>query len=209
MSCPPQCQCSLTSHLYSVVSGHYDSRVTSILNNVDDAPGADDDASGVAVSMELARIFSAHNVTTPATMLLVAVAGEEQGLFGSTFLAQSLFNASADVQAAFTNDIVGASVADDGTSDPNDIRLFVQGIPSTESAAMTAERIQIGGENDSPTRQIGRFVGEVASNSATNMTGESDHHTILYNENALKEPRLLTFCFSPSCLPCRPVPAWG
>ncbi|EIM89360.1 peptidase M28 [Stereum hirsutum FP-91666 SS1] len=153
-----------------VVSGHYDSRNTDILNNIDDAPGADDDASGVAVSMELARIFSEHNVTTPATMLLVAVAGEEQGLFGSTFLAQSLFNSSADVQAAFTNDIVGASTADDGTSDPNDIRLFVQGMPSTDSAAMAAQRISIGGENDSPTRQIGRFVSEVASNNATNMT---------------------------------------
>lgn len=105
-------------------------------------------------------------------MLLVAVAGEEQGLFGSTFLAQSLFNSSADVQAAFTNDIVGASTADDGTSDPNDIRLFVQGMPSTDSAAMAAQRISIGGENDSPTRQIGRFVSEVASNNATNMTGE-------------------------------------
>lgn len=105
-------------------------------------------------------------------MLLVAVAGEEQGLFGSTFLAQSLFNSSADVQAAFTNDIVGASTGDDGTSDPNDIRLFVQGMPSTDSPAMAAQRISIGGENDSPTRQIGRFVSEVASNNATNMTGE-------------------------------------
>ncbi|ETW78695.1 Metallo peptidase M28 [Heterobasidion irregulare TC 32-1] len=151
-----------------VVSGHYDSRNTNILDSTGDAPGADDDASGVAVSMELARIMATHE--TAATILFVAVAGEEQGLYGSTFLAQSLRSAGADVQAAFTNDIVGSSTADDGSKDPFSIRLFAQGIPSNETAAQVQARATIGGENDSPARQIGRFVSEVASNSATNMT---------------------------------------
>ena len=123
------------------------------------------------MSMELARIMATHE--TAATILFVAVAGEEQGLYGSTFLAQSLRSAGADVQAAFTNDIVGSSTADDGSKDPFSIRLFAQGIPSNETAAQVQERAAIGGENDSPARQIGRFVSEVASNSATNMTGES------------------------------------
>ncbi|KAJ7077422.1 hypothetical protein B0H15DRAFT_563225 [Mycena belliarum] len=71
-----------------VVSGHYDSRVSNVTNFVDDAPGADDDASGVAVSMELARVMASHRPA--ATIMFVAVAGEEQGLFGSTFLAGTL-----------------------------------------------------------------------------------------------------------------------
>lgn len=152
-----------------IVSGHYDSRVTNLLNNIDDAPGADDDASGVAISMELARILASR--IPRATVVLAAVAGEEQGLFGSAFMAQQFFNAGADVQGMFTNDIVGSSTADDGTKDPNDIRLFAQGIPTTDSPALASETVSIGGENDSPARELGRFVAEVGTNDDTNMTG--------------------------------------
>ncbi|KAF8525126.1 Zn-dependent exopeptidase [Hysterangium stoloniferum] len=151
-----------------VVSGHYDSRVTSILNNVDDAPGADDDASGVAISMELARIMATHR--PGATIVLAAVAGEEQGLFGSDFMAQQFLEAKTDVQGMFTNDIVGSPVGDDGSKDPNSIRLFAQGIPSSDSPSLESERISIGGENDSPARELGRFVAEVGTNEATDMT---------------------------------------
>ncbi|GJJ13834.1 hypothetical protein Clacol_008091 [Clathrus columnatus] len=151
-----------------IVSGHYDSRVTNLLNNIDDAPGADDDGSGVAISMELARILATH--IPRATVVLAAVAGEEQGLFGSTFMAQQFFEAGADVQGMFTNDIVGSSTADDGTKDPNDIRLFAQGIPSTDSPALASETVSIGGENDSPARELGRFVAEVGTNDDTEMT---------------------------------------
>lgn len=152
-----------------IVSGHYDSRVTNLLNNIDDSPGADDDASGVAISMELARIMATH--IPRATVVLAAVAGEEQGLFGSTFMAQQFFNAGADVQGMFTNDIVGSSTADDGTKDPNDIRLFAQGIPSQNSPTLANEIVSFGGENDSPARELGRFVAEVATNNDTDMTG--------------------------------------
>lgn len=151
-----------------IVSGHYDSRCTDLLNNISDAPGADDDASGVAISMELARIMATH--VPRATVVLAAVAGEEQGLFGSSFMAQQFFNAGADVQGMFTNDIVGSSTADDGTKDPNDIRLFAQGIPSQDSPTLSNEIVSFGGENDTPARELGRFVAEVATNDATNMT---------------------------------------
>ena len=153
-----------------VVSGHYDSRVTDIMNFADDAPGADDDASGVAVVLELLRIM-VQRPSPPATIILAAVAGEEQDLYGSNFLAQTLANAGADVQGMFTNDIVGSSKADDGTVDPFSIRLFAQGMPTSESASRTATRESIGGENDSPARELGRFVTEVASNDATGMNG--------------------------------------
>ncbi|RDB21819.1 hypothetical protein Hypma_010791 [Hypsizygus marmoreus] len=150
-----------------VISGHYDSRVSDPLNFMDDAPGADDDASGVAVSMELARVMAGH--VPAATIIFAAVAGEEQGLYGSNFLATQLKTAGVDVQGMFTNDIVGSSTGDDGTRAPFDIRMFAQGIPSTETAAQTATRVSIGGENDSPTRQLGRFIAEVGQNAVTKM----------------------------------------
>ncbi|KAI0075519.1 Zn-dependent exopeptidase [Panus rudis PR-1116 ss-1] len=151
-----------------IITGHYDSRVTDIMNFTDDAPGADDDGSGVAVAMELARIMSTR-APPKATIMLGAVAGEEQGLFGANFFAQTMFEAGADVQGMFTNDIVGSSKADDGFVDANSIRLFAQGIPSTENATQIAARTSIGGENDSPARQLARFTHEVASNSVTDM----------------------------------------
>lgn len=150
-----------------VVSGHYDSRATDVMDAVSDAPGADDDASGVAVAMELARIMATRRPR--ATILFAAVAGEEQGLYGAAFMARTLKEEGADVQAMFTDDIVGASRADDGTVDRTSVRLFVQGVPLTEDSTTRARRLSIGGENDSPTRQLGRFVTEVAAQPDTGM----------------------------------------
>jgi len=150
-----------------VVSGHYDSRVTDALNFTDDAPGADDDASGVAVALELARVMATRR--PEATIVFAAVAGEEQGLFGSTHLAQVLKDQGADVQGMFTNDIVGSSTADDGTRDRRTVRLFAEGVPTSETPAQASIRRSVGGENDSPARQLARFVREVADNRATRM----------------------------------------
>lgn len=150
-----------------VVSGHYDSRVTDVMNSTSDAPGADDDASGVAVSMELARVMATHK--PEATIVFAAVAGEEQGLYGSTHMAQAFQDAGADIQGMFTDDIVGSSTADDGTKDPFSVRLFTEGVPTDETTAEANTRRSVGGENDSPARQLGRFVTEVADNDATGM----------------------------------------
>ncbi|KAF7333504.1 Peptide hydrolase [Mycena venus] len=153
-----------------VVSGHYDSRVSSVTNFVDDSPGADDDASGVAVAMELARQSQASlSFSSDLTLVTPNNAGEEQGLFGSAFMAAGLKNMSADVQGMLNNDIVGSSTADDNTTDPFNIRMFTQGIPSTETLSEITSRVDIGAENDSPIRQLGRFVVEVASNAVTQM----------------------------------------
>ena len=104
-----------------------------------------------------------------ATIVFVAVAGEEQGLYGSNNLAQTYKNASVDVQGMFTNDIVGASTGDPGVTDPYVVRLFAEGTPSTESKTMAATRALIGGDSDSPARELGRFIAGVAINKYTQM----------------------------------------
>ena len=118
---------------FYVITGHLDSRVTDVLNFTSDAPGADDDGSGVAVVLELARLFATHEF--PGTVVFATVAGEEQGLYGSAYMAQQMKAAGADVQGMFSNDIVGASQAWDGTRpDPHTVRLFVEGIPTAATA---------------------------------------------------------------------------
>ncbi|KAL7628634.1 hypothetical protein AAE478_000149 [Parahypoxylon ruwenzoriense] len=159
-----------------VVSGHYDSRVSDPLNYESDAPGADDDASGVAISLELARIFSQPQYLRPrASIAFVAAAGEEQGLYGAKFLAQTYANATprVNVEGMFTNDIVGSprGGSDGEKVDPYVIRLFAQGLPplAVENSTARETRLTIGGENDTPARQLARLVKEVAENDVTGM----------------------------------------
>lgn len=153
---------------FYVITGHLDSRVTDVLNFTSDAPGADDDASGVAIVLELARLFATRQF--PGTLVFATVAGEEQGLYGSAFMAAQMSAAGNDVQGMFSNDIVGASQAFDGTRpDPFTVRLFVEGIPT----AVTSEEISImqstGGENDGVTHQLARFVTSEAPFYLTDM----------------------------------------
>ncbi|KAF1949024.1 putative zinc metalloprotease [Byssothecium circinans] len=150
-----------------VMTGHYDTRVSDPLNYESDSPGANDDASGTAIAMEIARILATRK--PKSTIILGAVAGEEQGLLGSTFFAQTLKNSSTNVEAMLNCDIVGSSTGDRGQKDPYTIRAFAQGPPLNEDAVTTARRLQVGGENDSPARQLARFSSEVAANEATGM----------------------------------------
>ncbi len=153
---------------FYVITGHLDSRVTDVLNFTDDAPGADDDGSGVAVALELARLFATHQF--PGTLVFATVAGEEQGLFGSAFMAKQMKAAGNDVQGMFSNDIVGASQAFDGTRpDPFTVRLFVEGIPTAATANQIALMQSVGGENDGATHQLARFVTSVAPFFLTGM----------------------------------------
>jgi Peptidase family M28 len=153
---------------FYVITGHLDSRVTDVENFTSDAPGADDDGSGVAVALELARLFATRQF--PGTLVFATVAGEEQGLYGSAHMAAQMKAAGNDVQGMFSNDIVGASQAFDGTRpDPRTVRLFVEGIPT----AVTPNEISIlqatGGENDGMTHQLARFVTSVAPFDLTGM----------------------------------------
>ncbi|TLS21265.1 uncharacterized protein PpBr36_10541 [Pyricularia pennisetigena] len=151
-----------------VISGHYDSRATDVMNFEIDAPGANDDASGVALAMELARIFATRRPA--ATIVFTAVAGEEQDLFGSRFMAQTFRNASVNVEGVLNNDIIGSSTGSRGEKDPHTVRVFCQGgSPPGEPKDRAETRADIGGENDSPARELGRFVAEVGANSFTDM----------------------------------------
>ncbi|MEV6692633.1 M28 family metallopeptidase [Micromonospora sp. NPDC051196] len=150
-----------------VITGHYDSRASNVNDAVSDAPGADDDASGVAVVMELARVLATRR--TKATIIFAAVAGEEQGLYGSTYMAKQLKAAGVDIQGMFSNDIVGSSTADDGTRDKRTVRLFAEGVPTSETPQQANTRLSTGGENDGASRQLARFVTDVNPHSITGM----------------------------------------
>ena len=153
---------------FYVITGHLDSRVTDVLNYTSDAPGADDDGSGVAVVLELARLFATRQF--PGTIIFATVAGEEQGLFGSAYMAAQMAAGGADVQGMFSNDIVGASQAWDGTKpDPYSLRLFVEGIPTNATSAEIGLMQEVGGENDGVTHQLARFVTDVATRDLTDI----------------------------------------
>lgn len=153
---------------FYVVTGHLDSRVTDVLDFTSDAPGADDDGSGVACVLELARVFATHQF--PGTIVFATVAGEEQGLYGSGYMAKQMAAARNDVQGMFSNDIIGASQAFDGTPpDPFTVRMFVEGIPTAATPNQVALMQAVGGENDGMSHQLGRFVQEVAPFNLTMM----------------------------------------
>jgi hypothetical protein len=150
-----------------VITGHYDSRRIDIMDYVNDAPGADDDASGVAVVMELARMAAK---TKPAsTLIFAATAGEEQNTYGAAHLAASLKAEGLNVEANLNNDIVGTGGNSPFAPINNyTIRLFGASLlyPNDSSAALINEIGIIGGENDSPARNLGRFVSEIAAGAA-------------------------------------------
>jgi hypothetical protein len=153
---------------FYVVTGHLDSRVTDVLNFTDDAPGADDDGSGVACVLELARLFATHQF--PGTIVFATVDGEEEGLYGSTFMAQQMKAAGNDVQGMFSNDIIGTGDAHDGTKpDPFTVRMFLEGIPTNVTSSQISLMQAVGGENDGLSRQLGRYVSSVAPKNLTGM----------------------------------------
>lgn len=152
-----------------VVSGHYDSRVTDIMNATADAPGANDDASGVAAVMEMARVMSKRKWA--ATLVFMAVAGEEQGLLGSTHWAKMAKEKNWNIAGMITNDIIGSSHADDGHRDNQHVRLFAEGIPPLrEMPDNWRTLIQTGGENDSPSRELARFIKSAAETHVPRIT---------------------------------------
>jgi len=141
-----------------VVSGHYDSMCSSPTNAKCDAPGANDDASGTAAVLEMARVMATH--TFDATIVFMTVPGEEQGLLGATHYAEEAKKKNLDIEAMFTNDIIGNSLGGNGVRDPHTVRVFSEGVPTNETEAEARTRRSVGGENDSPSRQLARFIKE-------------------------------------------------
>jgi len=144
-----------------IMSGHIDSRVTDVMNRTADAPGANDDASGVAAVMEVARILAGQKF--PCTIKLVAVQGEEQGLLGSGHLAQRAKKEGWNVIAMLNNDIVGNSRGyDPEITDSLHLRVFSEGVPATETPEQARTRRQLSSENDAPSRQLARYAQTAA-----------------------------------------------
>jgi hypothetical protein len=146
-----------------VVSGHYDSRVNDVMNANAVEPGANDDASGTAVSMELARVMASRKF--PATIIFMAVIGEEQGLYGSTNVAKRAKAENWNIDAMLNNDIVGNSHGmETDLKDNRSVRVFSEGIPSVAAAnaKQVSGLIALGGEDDSPSRELARYIKETA-----------------------------------------------
>lgn len=143
-----------------LVTGHYDSRNSDTLNTTDAAPGANDDGSGTAVSLECARVMSKHKF--PATIVFLTVAGEEQGLNGSRHFARMARAAGWKLEAALNNDIVGGNkTPGDTMQNPHTVRVFSEGVPANATDADLRLIRAMGTENDSPSRELARYVEEV------------------------------------------------
>ena len=145
---------------YVIVGGHIDSRVTDVMDVTSDAPGANDDGSGVALVLEAARILSKEKFA--ANIIYVAFSGEEQGLWGSTLLAETAKARGWQVDAMLNNDIVGNSIGQGGLKVADRVRVFSEGIRSDESLAEARERRAIGGEDDGPSRALAKAIDGIA-----------------------------------------------
>ncbi len=143
-----------------VVSGHYDSMCGSATDANCDAPGANDDASGTAAVLEMARVMAKYKFE--ATIVFMAVAGEEQSLLGSTYFAEQAKQKGMDIEAMLTNDIVGNTLGGNGVRDRRTLRVFSEGVPSNETTQEATTRRNVGGENDSASRQLARFIKDAA-----------------------------------------------
>jgi hypothetical protein len=144
-----------------LVTGHYDSRNSSNENSTDPAPGANDDGSGTIVSLECARVLSKHRF--PATIIFLTVAGEEQGLNGSTHFAKMAKEQGWQIEGVLNNDIVGGNrTPGDTLQNSNWVRVFSEGIPAAASDADIKRIRNVGGENDSASRELARYIHSVS-----------------------------------------------
>ena len=144
-----------------LVTGHYDSRSLDVMDATHIAPGANDDGSGTAVSLECARVMSKHKF--PATVIFLTVAGEEEGLNGSTHFAKMAKEQGWQLEGVLNNDIVGGNrTPGDTLQNHNWVRVFSEGIPAAATEADLNRIRSVGGENDSPSRQLARYIRQVS-----------------------------------------------
>lgn len=162
-----------------VISGHLDSRVTDIMNSTSDAPGANDDASGVAAVLEAARVLSKHRY--PATIVYGVLSGEEQGLYGGKVLATYARAHDWQVEADLNNDIIGNTHGGDGVVDNSTVRVFAEGTKAVETPQQADRRRYNGGEVDSPSRNVARFMAELSDRYLSNLHVRMVYRTDRYS----------------------------
>ncbi len=171
-----------------VISGHIDSRVIDVMDAKSDAPGADDDGSGTAAVIEAARVLSQHQF--PATLVYAVLSGEEQGLYGGKLLAQYARDHHWNVEAALNNDIVGNTTGTNGVKDDTHVRVFSEGTRSTETPEQATRRRYNGGELDSPSRNLARFVSALAEKYLSNFSAHMVYRTDRYSRGGDQVPML-------------------
>jgi hypothetical protein len=156
-------------HRVFVISGHMDNMRTSVMDRTGDAPGANDDGSGTAAVIECARVMSEQSF--PATIIFVAVCGEEQGLIGSGFMAENAKKNNLEIAAVLNNDIMGSNNSNEtNIIDNTKVRVFSEGLPAYELDAKKAANIRfMGQENDSPSRQLARYIKETGERYVDNL----------------------------------------
>ena len=171
-----------------VISGHLDSRVTDVMDAKHDAPGANDDGSGSAAVLEAARVLSQHKFA--ATLVFAVVSGEEQGLYGGKVLADYAKQHGWQVEADLNNDIVGNTQGQDGVVDNTTVRVFSEGTKSNETLDQAKYRRYHGGEVDSPSRNVARYVAELAEQHLTNFRVRMVYRTDRYGRGGDQVPFL-------------------
>lgn len=151
-----------------IISGHLDNMRTSVMDSTGDAPGANDDASGVAAVMECARIMSKRSF--PATIIFVAVSGEEQGLLGANFMAEKAKNEKWDIEAVLNNDIMGSNNSSETNIINNTkIRVFSEAFSIQDTGRAALNIRSLGLENDGKARQLARYVKETGERYVDNL----------------------------------------
>jgi hypothetical protein len=151
-----------------IISGHLDNMRTNVMDRINDAPGADDDASGTSAVLECARIMSQHSF--PATIIFVAVSGEEQGLLGSTYMANKAKKENWNIEGVLNNDIMGSNNSSETNIIENTkIRVFSEGLPAYELDKKAKMIRQLGLENDGASRQLARYVKETGERYVDNL----------------------------------------
>ena len=157
-----------TDNRLFIISGHLDNMRTNVMDRTGDAPGANDDASGVAAVLECARIMSKRNFG--ATIIFMAVSGEEQGLLGSTYMATKARKENLNIEAVLNNDIMGSNNSNETNNINNtQVRVFSEGLPAYELDKNAKNIRQLGLENDGKSRQLARYVKEIGERYVDNL----------------------------------------
>jgi len=144
-----------------VVGGHYDSRASRAMDATSDAPGANDDGSGTAVVLELARVLAPYHFD--ATVVFIAFVGEEQGLYGAKHWSEQARRNGWNIEAMLNNDIVGSSIGGNGAVKNSTVRVFSEAYSAVDTGSVFRFRNALGLENDGPSRSLARTIGEIAS----------------------------------------------
>ncbi|MGB4848314.1 MAG: M28 family metallopeptidase [Saprospiraceae bacterium] len=151
-----------------IISGHLDNMRSNVMDRTGDAPGADDDASGVAAVLECARIMSKS--TFPATIIFVAVSGEEQGLLGSGYMAEKAKQEKWNIEAVLNNDIIGSNNSSETNNISNaKIRVFSEAFSVQDTGKAALNIRSMGLENDGKARQLARYVKEIGERYVDNL----------------------------------------